>query len=431
MLTGPLLTGPLLGLGHACPAFLPDFEETFGHLQEFEVPCFVVAGMTSAGKSTLLQRLTQMPFFPSDKQMCTRVPIKVEMRRGSGEPKATVTVYHYDDEHKMFFEDETEGESLSIGAASTEVQQKMKSLLEKAGLAKTSRRVIIDKELRIRISSSALPILDVVDLPGVVKGATKLANDTQKLLKRYVLTSGTHSNFLYVVPATIPELEWNADQLLGHGDELTGMQLPERSLGVITYCDNIKPDEDAEVLGYLCQYLSGEFDPEDDDFVKLGHGYFALGANSSRYAHEEEAVFAKLLRFWPDSARMKKRTSISSLQSKVRKLYEDQVCDRWLPMLVQKLVEWWIRSCVASQPLEQMNLCDKIVKDLVQHYKDCRNSDLELEEISQYMSPENWSKLRHGPSGTCKNLIQPWLKAEQQHPSWANDSVVILQYICG
>eukprot|EP00438_Fugacium_kawagutii_P034163 Skav226371 [mRNA] locus=scaffold290:198547:199761:+ [translate_table: standard] len=397
MLSGPLLTGPLLGLGQACPSFsLHELEETFVHLQELEVPCFVVAGMTSAGKSTLLQRLTQMPFFPSDEQMCTRVPIKVEMRRGSGEPKATVAVYHYDDEQKMFFEDEADNEPLSIGAAGSEVQQKMTSLLERADISKNSRRVIINKELRIRLSSSALPILDVVDLPGVVKGRSKLAKDTQKLLERYVLTRGTQANFLYVVPATIPAIEWNADQLLGHGDD---KELHERSLGVITYCDNIKPD----AKQILREYLSGDFEPEDDDFVQPGHGYFALGANSAGDAHEEEAMFAELFRSCPDSASLKKRTSISSLQIKIRELYLEQVYDRWVPMVVKKLLEWWIQSCLASQPPKQkMNLCEDIVKDLLQEYKDCRNTDLRLEKISEsFTSAENIAKLRDSP----------WLKA--------------------
>eukprot|EP00438_Fugacium_kawagutii_P013603 Skav202996 [mRNA] locus=scaffold1344:28196:29410:+ [translate_table: standard] len=400
MLTGPLLTGPLLGLSQACPAFasLDNLDEAFRRdlqSEDFQVPCFVVAGMTSSGKSTFLQRLTQMPFFPSNHGLCTRVPIKIQMRRGFGEPKATVRVYSYDDK-QGFVADEAEGEFISIAAASTEVQDKMASLLERARLEDNAREVIHDKELRVCLSSSVLPVLDVVDLPGVKAGARLFARTTQKLLRRYVLNSGTHSIFFYVIPATLDATEWTTELLAQDDDELT-QQLHDRTVGIISKCDMMAANDD------LCKYLSGRMNPEDT----LGHGYFAVGANAQGKDCEEEATFAKLLRGRPDIEDLQKRSSISAVQNKVSELYVDQVYANLVPTFVQKLLKLWVRSCLESQT-EKMRVCDDIVEELLKQYKECRKSP-----SPELISHDTLSSaiLHESPPGYCKTLIEPWLKA--------------------
>ena len=41
----------------------------------------MVFGAESVGKSSLLQRLSLLPFFPTDKSRCTRMPVRLEIRR--------------------------------------------------------------------------------------------------------------------------------------------------------------------------------------------------------------------------------------------------------------------------------------------------------------------------------------------------------------
>eukprot|EP00438_Fugacium_kawagutii_P011438 Skav221332 [mRNA] locus=scaffold1234:17179:18456:+ [translate_table: standard] len=413
MLTGPLLTGPLLSLSQACPAFasLDGLNEAFRQdlleSEDSKVPCFVVAGMTSSGKSTFLQRLTQMPFFPSNHGLCTRVPIKIQMRRGFGEPKATVRVYSYD-KQQGFVAEGSAGDSLSIAAASVEIQDKMDSLLERARLQDNAREVIDDKELRVFLTSAVLPVLDVVDLPGVKLGTRdKLAKATRELLRRYVLNSGTHSIFFYVIPATLDGTEWTTE-LLGQGDNDLTRQLHDRTAGIISKCDMMAAN-DAIGKRTLCRYLSGNMNPED----KLGHGYFAVGANAEGKACEK-AVFTKLFQGRPDIEDLNKRSCISAVQSKVNELYVDQVYANLVPTFVQKLLELWVQSCVASQT-EEMRVYDDIVEDLLKQYKECRKSDLtqSLEQISHetLSSAETIAILRDCPPGYCKTLIEPWLEA--------------------
>eukprot|EP00438_Fugacium_kawagutii_P009566 Skav212723 [mRNA] locus=scaffold1734:147361:148524:- [translate_table: standard] len=360
--------------------------------------------MTSSGKSTFLQRLTQMPFFPTDRQMCTRVPIKIEMRRGFGEPKATVRVYSYDDK-QGFVAEGAGGESLSIAAACAEVHDTMDSLLKGAGFKTTAQEVILDKELRVCVTSSALPVLNVVDLPGVKTGTRPLAVATQELLRRYILNSGIHSIFFYIIPATLDATEWTTELLAQSDKELT-QQLHDRTVGIISKCDMMAAN-DATGKRILCKYLSqDDLNPDD----KLGHGYFALGANAEGKAREEEATFVKLFRGRLETESLKQRTSISSLQSKVCELYAEQAYATLVPTFVRKLAGSWIQSCLGSQT-EKMKVFDDIVKDLLKQYKNHLKSDLRLEQISE----DILTQLRNSPSGSCKTLIEPCLEAGLAH----------------
>jgi hypothetical protein len=46
-------------------------------------PQIIVLGNEKSGKSTLLERLTMMPVFPKDEEICTRMAIQLRLRRGT------------------------------------------------------------------------------------------------------------------------------------------------------------------------------------------------------------------------------------------------------------------------------------------------------------------------------------------------------------
>lgn len=50
--------------------------------KNWQAPALVVMGNENSGKSTLLERLAMMPIFPKDKFICTRMAIRVHLRRG-------------------------------------------------------------------------------------------------------------------------------------------------------------------------------------------------------------------------------------------------------------------------------------------------------------------------------------------------------------
>ena len=54
----------------------------------WQPPQIVVMGNENSGKSTLLERIAMMPLFPTDKKICTRMVVKIQLRRG--EPRAPI-----------------------------------------------------------------------------------------------------------------------------------------------------------------------------------------------------------------------------------------------------------------------------------------------------------------------------------------------------
>src|SRR3546814_20896515 len=57
----------------------------------WEPPQIVVMGNENTGKSTLLERICMLPLFPTDKEICTRMAVKICLRRGDGKiPKVEV-----------------------------------------------------------------------------------------------------------------------------------------------------------------------------------------------------------------------------------------------------------------------------------------------------------------------------------------------------
>ena len=178
-------------------------------LSGFEIPYLFVIGNTSAGKSTLLRRFSQLPFFPSRKGISTRMPIRVELRKpfsDDASSAAKMSVHSYDAVARRYSDDPEDEEEISLEVAIDMVQKKMESLLERANLNQ-GRGVVLDKELRVRILSSNFPLVNLVDLPGIVHAKDQadstyqLAEDTKHLFERYVEIGGRHSLFLCIVPS--------------------------------------------------------------------------------------------------------------------------------------------------------------------------------------------------------------------------------------
>lgn len=198
-------------------------------LTGFEIPQIVVVGATSTGKSTLLRRFSHLPFFPTSNSMCTRMPIKIEMRKISEDDAVAGVVMSVHSFDGTTYSDHAEERTeLSLEDATTEVKRKMGDLLERAGLEREGLGIIADSELRIRVVSDSFPVLNLVDLPGMVQAGgaedrrTADAEATQRLFERYIGTKGArHSLLLCAVPATSQPVNWHAIHFL-KGKNLKG-----------------------------------------------------------------------------------------------------------------------------------------------------------------------------------------------------------------
>ena len=54
-------------------------------LFSFVVPRIICIGEESSGKSSTLERIAEMSFFPTDRQLCTRMPIELRLRHKSAQ----------------------------------------------------------------------------------------------------------------------------------------------------------------------------------------------------------------------------------------------------------------------------------------------------------------------------------------------------------
>ena len=62
-------------------------------LEGWEPPRIVVIGDESAGKSTILEQLANVPIFPRKRRFCTRMPIELRLRRDPDDSKAMLMIY--------------------------------------------------------------------------------------------------------------------------------------------------------------------------------------------------------------------------------------------------------------------------------------------------------------------------------------------------
>ncbi|CAE8683620.1 unnamed protein product [Polarella glacialis] len=301
-------------------------------------PHLVVFGGESVGKSSVLQRLSLLPFFPTNNTRCTRMPIRVEVRRAATHSPATLSVW--DVRTKSYV---GEPQLISLETSDQEINTKMMSVLETHG---GGARVSMDFELHIRATSTILPPMNLVDLPGIIESDPELKNQTETLFARYVTEPDSKDIFLAVVPAVgVGPANWTATRLvLQH-------QLMDRTIGVITNCDRIQEDE----VGLLRTWLTGS--GTDGLLLLEPHGYVAV-ANVKRISERRpDESYAEWMR---RKAQRELQTfadlnmsdcvnansvSIQALMERINSVYSWHVIHSWLPSTASRLLQIWSDCC--------------------------------------------------------------------------------------
>lgn len=415
----------LLDLDQAFKA-LEKLKEPLRHsLEHFTIPDIVVLGNTSVGKSALLRRFSQLPFFPSAEGMCTRIPIRVEIRKPSPgvAASASMSVHRY--EKNKYLEDPEPGQSCEIGLeeAIKTVNDKMQELLRKTPLQE-EQHMIMDRELRIRVTSENFPMLNLIDLPGLVPSRgdqdrrARDAYDTMELFRRYI--GGGHSLYLCIVPATDTPDRWDPMHLI----EQEEPQLQINSLGIVTKCDFLRTEQQKQDLR---KWLTDEV--KDKNWVRLGYGFVAVAAGNRSEMQKvqvvdemEQATFHELL---PD---LRSQTCINSVRKKITEAYLEQVYERWVPSAMTQLLSTWSSSAKKFEEAEKdsaeglkehMQSCEEAFINLEQMYKTFRElpsdymltfSDFKV-DILQPETCQTIHGVPSGPSGRCKDFISNWWKA--------------------
>ncbi|KAF5828708.1 Dynamin family-domain-containing protein [Dunaliella salina] len=119
-------------------------------MEAFQMPRIVVVGGESTGKSSLLENITKCAVFPRDKDICTRMPIRMQLTNATDASDTTVEVQFGSLPAKRL-----QDSSQVLGAVQAAMDQ----------LPKNS---ICETELVVRIREKGIPTFEFIDLPGKI-----------------------------------------------------------------------------------------------------------------------------------------------------------------------------------------------------------------------------------------------------------------------
>eukprot|EP00043_Microstomoeca_roanoka_P020574 m.251435 g.251435 ORF g.251435 m.251435 type:complete len:1015 (-) comp17184_c2_seq10:447-3491(-) len=247
---------------------------------DWQPPQIVVVGNESHGKSTMMERLLGFPVFPRAKQLCTRVAIRVQLRRGHRQLPTITTKKEQHQQQQQHSIDEDPPSSKrakrqrqSSSNLSADIINQLTALetvrtLMSEMVAESRVEIVTDDEIIIRMQHPEYPEMDLVDLPGFVASA-RVGDDpglpaaTQALARQYMEAHGNHSMFLVVHSSHVPMNQSLAMQLISE------YKLNHVCMGVLTKCDTLRPEDDDDEEETMLQDL---LSPNSPGHVSLGYG---------------------------------------------------------------------------------------------------------------------------------------------------------------
>ncbi|KAK3266959.1 hypothetical protein CYMTET_24454 [Cymbomonas tetramitiformis] len=195
-------------------------------LKGWDPPSITVVGTRSAGKSTVLERLSNIPLFPRNPSICTRLPIHVRLRQS----------VHGNAQVRLFVKDTQSGEegpSRFIPFESghryvDEVQERILIEHESTTGFSTTKQIILE------VHHPTVPSIDLIDIPGLEPGDGR--GPTHQILESQVNRNreqGSSAVYLLVVSGASRQVNDVASAFIKeHG-------LLDETLGVFTHCDDV------------------------------------------------------------------------------------------------------------------------------------------------------------------------------------------------
>lgn len=285
---------------------------------QFDFPAIVVIGDQSAGKSSVLEAISGVPFLRGA-GVVTRAPVELRLEQGS-ECQARV---------------EAQGvasKSVPCAGLGHAINETMRDLIDKGSRFRKGPSMT-ESVVRVKVSAAGVPDLTLVDLPGLARVAVEgqsadVPRMTRDLAKKYIASKNTI--ILVVVPC-------NADLATAEALNLAAEADPEgsRTVGVLTKPDLMDPGTEDMVSRIL-----------DGRVVNLkDHGYFVVRNRGQRDRHVDEQAallqernffrdppFANIARDFPG------RFGVTSLVRYLTKLLVERIV-REIPELRAKVEE--------------------------------------------------------------------------------------------
>ncbi|ORY59935.1 P-loop containing nucleoside triphosphate hydrolase protein [Pseudomassariella vexata] len=230
------------------------------------LPQPVVCGDQSAGKSSVLERLTGIPF-PRHNGVCTRFPTEIILRHDSGVQKIFATIQPHDSRGTEMQESlRAYHRNISDLSELPVIIEEVSGLMQirEYGDDAMSGGAFAPDTLRIDISGPTGLHLTIVDLPGLISVSNEEPTEEDVLIVRQMVESylsSTRTIILAVLQASNDVANQKILQLARKHD-------PEgqRTVGIITKPDLINEGTEAKIAR-LAKNL---------DNVKLRLGFFLL-----------------------------------------------------------------------------------------------------------------------------------------------------------
>jgi len=227
-----------------------------------EVPRLVVVGSQSSGKSSLLNGILSFDLLPTDKNMCTRTPLHLELiPKENSENIAEFGRYVGGDWESL------DKLAFSLPNPTLEEQKNIGALIEKMTIEIVGNNSnISDVPIHLKIYSKSIPNLTLIDLPGLTmvactdRGQPKdIKEKIRALVGKYIERESTI--ILAVMPArTDIEADMGLDLIKQYDPN------GERTVGVLTKVDLM--NDSTDIVDYLKNNVSKD--------LQLNYGYYAV-----------------------------------------------------------------------------------------------------------------------------------------------------------
>jgi GTPase SAR1 family protein len=343
---------------------------------KFSVPRIVAIGEESSGKSSTLERIAMLKIFPSDRRLCTRMPIELRLRHCD---EAKLPEEYKETGFVEMSLLRCENSRIPEQAASprmqpNEVADKVREWMEtivslnnETGTGAVTG--VTSDRLLIKLFSTRKLNLDLIDLPGIVAGSIRdepsdMMDRTRKIAGSYLDDiNNPHTFVIAVVSATETRIR-----------NSQAMELVQRynkakmTIGVLTMAD-LAGDPRSNSNPY--EILKGRLDGNADDLPSIDLGYFALKNRDTsvttenvqdlvRVNEEEKSWFEENL---PDHT---SQCGINSLIAQLVHMLEKYMLEKWVKAERERLST--LREEVASKLVTLGSFIPSDVTNLVERF---------------------------------------------------------------
>ena len=318
-------------------------EITNGLTTGLTFPQVIVVGQESSGKSSVLERISMLQFFPRGEQITTRMPIKLEMKhKTTTEMEAFCKENNLDANQDAWIRLKYTHQNGKViyspnFVSYQEVENLVKGYMDQAvSRANGKLAGIINDELSIEIISHQVPNLTLVDLPGIF--GARYENEpmdvkklTKKLVEKYLVMP--HTIVLAILPANERIRNSAAMHLLQKHNKV------EQTIGVLTKADLAYNQSHPNDPYYA---LKEKLEGKSADYIHLPRGYVAvrnrddsLQVSFQQSVSEERLWFDTYLPGYYSAGKVGNDNLIAQISS----VLQDYVQNTWIDSALHSITE--------------------------------------------------------------------------------------------